>query len=71
MYIKVRVFPGAGREEFTVLGRDSIEIYVKEEAQQGRSNRRVLELLREHFKTGKIKIVSGHHSHSKIVDVSL
>jgi uncharacterized protein YggU (UPF0235/DUF167 family) len=71
MYIKVRVFAGAKKEEFTQISSDHFKIVVREKPERNLANRRVAELLADYFKTtfASIRLVSGHHSPSKIFSV--
>jgi uncharacterized protein YggU (UPF0235/DUF167 family) len=70
MYIKLRVIPGSKKEEVTILNEDTIRISVKEEAEYNIANTRVLELMKERFPGKVIRLVSGHHSPSKIISVN-
>ncbi len=69
MYIKVRVTPEAKKEHLKQEGKDHFKISVKEPAKQNLANRRVVELIAAHFvlAPGLVRIVSGHHSASKIL----
>ncbi len=71
MYIRVRVAAGAKRESFEPSSEDSFLVSVKEPAEQNRANKRVLELVAEHFgiEPKQIRIVSGHHSPGKILSL--
>jgi uncharacterized protein (TIGR00251 family) len=69
MYIKVRVTPNSKEESFTQKAADHFEVKVKEKAEQNQANRRVTELVRQYFKTNNVRIISGHHSPSKIFSV--
>ncbi|MDO8572966.1 MAG: DUF167 domain-containing protein [bacterium] len=73
MYIKVRVTPDAKRETFEKNSSDHFTLSVKEPAEQNRANKRVITLIANHFNisTGKVRIISGHHSGSKILNVSI
>lgn len=73
MYIKVRVQAGSKKEVFQKVSEDHFEITVKEKAERNMANKRVLEIVASHFKIpfGKIRIVSGHHSPSKILSVDI
>ena len=53
--------------------RDHFEISVREAAERNLANGRVLELVARHFKlpVGKVRIISGHHSPSKILSVDV
>ncbi len=72
MYIKVRVRAGAKKEEFALVGEGRFAVAVKEPALQNLANRRVVALVAAHYRVpvGKVKIVSGHRSPSKILSVA-
>lgn len=71
MYIKVKATPGAKKESVLQKSTDTLEIKVREPAERNLANRRILELVARHFgvTTGKVRMVSGHHSQSKILSV--
>jgi uncharacterized protein (TIGR00251 family) len=71
MYIKVKITPGAKKELITVVSATSYTISVKEPAEQNRANRRLVELIAEHYgiSAKQVKLISGHHSPSKILSV--
>lgn len=73
MYIKVKVAPGSKVEKMTQKSKDHFELLVREEAERNMANRRVIELIAIHYKipTGKVRIVNGHHSGSKILSVDI
>ena len=62
---------GAKKELVTKRGPDSYDISVREPAERNLANRRVLELVARELglSVGKVRIVSGHHSPSKILSV--
>ncbi len=68
MYIKIKVTPNTKKESFVKISDDHFEVSVKEKAERNMANTRVRELVAEHFgvPVGKAKIISGHHSPSKI-----
>lgn len=71
MYIKVHVIPES-REETVTEKEGILYISVREKAERGSANRRVLELVRHHFGgvQGKhLKIISGHHAPHKIISI--
>ncbi len=73
MFIKINVKTGAKKESVKKISDDKLEISVKEPAEKGLANERVLELVREHLKEYNVKevrLVSGHHSPHKIISVS-
>ncbi len=71
MYVKIRVQTEAKREEIRQIKPDHFEVSVKEPAKQNLANKRAMELVALHFKipVKKVKIVSGHHSPSKIFSI--
>jgi uncharacterized protein (TIGR00251 family) len=71
MYCKVKVVPGAKKESFVKKSEDHFNVSVKEPAERNLANKRVLELVAEHFRVpyGKVRLVSGHRSPSKIFRV--
>ena len=70
-YIRVKVLAGAKKEILKQIGIDHFLISVKEKAERNMANKRVLEILCEFFKLpkGKIRIVNGHQSPSKLLVV--
>ena len=68
-YIRVKVSAGAKKEIIKQISVDHFEISVKEKAERNMANRRVLEMLCDFFKLskGKIRIVNGHQSQSKLL----
>lgn len=72
MYIKVRVTADSKKEKIEKIKEDHFNIWVKEEAKQNMANKRVLELIAATLgiNKNKLKIISGHHSPSKILSIS-
>ncbi len=73
MYIKVVVIAGAKREKVRRVSETKFEISVVEPAKQNLANRRVVSLVAAALKVGvgKVKIISGHHSPSKMLAVDV
>lgn len=69
MYIHVRIKVKQKNELVHEISELRYEVSVKEEAKQNRANQRMIELLRDYFDKQNIKIVSGHHSPSKLIAV--
>jgi uncharacterized protein len=69
--IRVRVTPNAREPLVTKVGDCDFEVRVDEKAVGGRANRRLVELLAEHFGVPKprISIVRGTKSRDKVVEV--
>lgn len=72
MYIKVKVVAGAKKEVFEKKSPDLFHLAVKEEAKNNKANNRLRQLLADYFKIpiGALRIISGHHSPSKILSVT-
>ncbi len=68
-YIHVKVLAGMKKESLKQKSEDHFEISVKEKAEQNMANKRVLEIVAEHFKIAKnkVRIINGHHSPSKLL----
>ena len=83
MYIKVKVTAGAKKEMIIKKSEDHFDISVKEPAERNLANKRVIELVRDYFKAHlndtkvgqvynkEVRIVSGHHSPSKIISLDI
>ena len=69
MYIHIRIKTKQKIESIIQLSDTKFEVCVKEEAKQNRANTRMLEMVKEYFKSNTVKIVSGHHSPSKLLSV--
>ncbi len=67
----MKVKAGAKREVFTEKSPDHFLISVREKAERNMANKKVCELIAVYFKipVGKVKIVSGHQSPSKILSI--
>jgi uncharacterized protein YggU (UPF0235/DUF167 family) len=70
-YVHVKAIAGARKESFKQLKEDHFEARVREKAERNMANNRILELVAEHFKVpvGKVRIVNGHRSPSKLLVV--
>ena len=73
MLVRVLVTPNAKRARVVKVGEDQFEIWVDEKAVGGRANKRLLEILAEHFKVSKssISLLRGAKSRNKTVQVNL
>ncbi len=73
MLIKVRVTPNAREARVTKVSEENYEVKVDERAEGGQANKRLLEILSEHFRVPKSKIfiVKGTRSRDKFVEVIL
>ena len=73
MYIKVRVIAGGKKEKITKISKDTYEIVVKEPAERNLANKRIRQILSDQYGVtiGDVRIITGHHSQSKIFDIAL
>ncbi len=70
MRINVKVIANSSKERIEEQG-EVFRVYVNVPPIEGRANRRVVELLAEHFKVKKysIEIVSGEKTNKKVIDI--
>ncbi len=73
MYVRVTVTPEAKRERLEVINEREFEISVREPALRNLANRRVVQIVAEHFAVpaGAVKIISGHRSPKKVLSVEV
>ena len=71
MYVKVRVVAGMRKEKVQKVDGVTFEMTVKEPAERNLANKRIRTILAEEYNVeiGKVRIVTGHHSQSKIFDI--
>jgi uncharacterized protein (TIGR00251 family) len=70
MYIKVKVAAGAKKEIVEKITEDSYKIAVKEPAEHNYANDRIVDIFRKFYPNTAVRIVSGHHSPSKIISIN-
>lgn len=73
MFVRVHVVPDAKKEKVTKESDTVFQIMVKEPAERNLANGRVRQLLAEAFgvAVGKVQIVTGHRSPTKMFDVEV
>ena len=71
MYIKIKVFPDQKKESFLEVSSLRYEAKLRVPAERNLANSRLIELAADYFglPSSKIRIISGHHSPSKILVV--
>ncbi len=69
MYIKIRAKAGAKKEEVVAESVDHYIVSVRQKAERNMANTRILEIFRMRFPGRAVRLVSGHHSPSKIISV--
>lgn len=70
MYLKIKVIPNAREEKVEQLKDDEYRVWVKVPAENNLANSRILEIFREKFPATSVRIISGHHSPSKIISIN-
>ncbi|MFA5131833.1 MAG: DUF167 family protein [Candidatus Paceibacterota bacterium] len=69
MYLKIKVISDARSEKIEKRSENDWRVWVKAPAEHNAANTRVLEIVREDYPGELVRIVSGHHSPSKIVSI--
>lgn len=71
MLIRVKVFPNSKKDEIKKKREDSFEIRVREKAEGGMANRKVLEMLSSYFNISrnKFRLVRGGKQRNKIFEI--
>ena len=71
MLVKVRVATDAKKESLEQTAKGGFTISVKEPAERNLANRRVIELVAQHYyvPAKAVRLVSGHHSPSKTLSL--
>ena len=73
MYIKVTVFPDFKKElvEKTFDGEKwNYKMYIREAAERGQANKKVISILEKDFPGKRVKIVTGALSTKKLIQIS-
>lgn len=72
MYIRVHVAAGAKKEIVQKKDDTTFLISIREKAERGMANERMLTLIRREFpESGKISIINGHHSPVKLLSIEV
>ena len=71
MFVKVKVTTSARKEKFEKIRDDTFSASVCEKPERNIANARVRALVAVHFKVSlkAVRIVSGHHMKSKLINV--
>ena len=71
MLIRVKVFPNSNRDEIIKKREDSYEIKVREKAEEGAANEKVLQILSSYFKLpeNKFRMIRGRKQRNKIFEI--
>lgn len=73
MYIHIKVKTLAKKDLLTSISKDHFQADVKDKAERNMANKKVLTLVAEHFKVnaGQVRIINGHHSPSKLLNIDI
>lgn len=73
MYVHVRVIPGTKKEKITKKSDTDFEMLIREPAERNMANDRIRELLAQEFNVpiGKIRMLTGHRSQSKMYTIDV
>lgn len=73
MYYQVHITPRAHAAQVEEIAQNTLRVRVRAPAQQGKANQEMLRLIAEHFSVpvSLCRIVSGHISRHKIIDIAL
>ncbi len=71
MYIKVSVTPSAKKDSIIQVTPDHFKVSVKAKPERNMANKAVVLLVADYLKVplNKVRMISGHHHHSKILSV--
>lgn len=71
-YIRVHAFPGSKKELVKKIADNEYEIFVREKAERGEVNKRIIALLQElpEIPQGRMQMLSGHRSPTKMLCVN-
>lgn len=69
-HIRITVFPESPKTRVIQRDKDAYDIFVTAPASDGRANRQATKVLRDSLQiNGRIRIVTGHKSPNKIIEV--
>ena len=69
MRINVKAKPDSNENKVEKIDDLNFVVYVKDPPVQGRANRAIIKLLSEYFHTSRVRIVSGHISRNKSIEI--
>jgi uncharacterized protein (TIGR00251 family) len=69
MKITLKVQPNSSKTEIIEESPNNYKVYLKKPAHEGKANNELIKLLKKHFNK-KAKIVKGHTSKTKIVELN-
>jgi uncharacterized protein (TIGR00251 family) len=69
MYIKVIVYPESKKEIVEKIKEDTFKIYLKQPAEEGKANKRILEIVHELYPRKRVRIVTGALTPKKLIEI--
>ena len=69
MKISVKAKPNSHEQKVEKIGEQNFVVSVKEPPVNGMANRAIIKALSQYFHTPNVRIVSGHISRNKIVEI--
>ncbi len=69
MYLKIKVIVDSKSEKIEKKSVDEWKIWIKQPASNSLANNRILEILKSEYPNKSVRIISGHHSPSKIISI--
>ncbi len=72
MHIRVKAFPDAKKEHIEMVSDQQLRIFVREPAQDNRANKRIRELVAQHYSVPEntVRMISGHQHMNKIFELN-
>lgn len=71
MLIHVKIIPDSKEDKIIQKDDTKFVVHVREPAEDNRANKRLIEIIADKFKVikSKVRIITGHHQPSKILDI--
>ena len=69
MRINVKAKPDSNENKVEKIDDLNFVVFIKDPPVQGRANRAIVRVLSEYFHTPNVKIISGHISRNKVIDI--
>lgn len=69
IHLKVTVWPDFKKELIEKVGPDEYRMYLREPAERGLANKKVLKVLQELFPGRRIRIVNGALTQKKLIEI--
>ena len=70
MRINVKAKPNSSESKVEKIDDLNFVVSVKDPPVQGRANRAIIKILSEYFHSPSVRIVSGHISRNKVVEIN-